>query len=97
MSFAIPMTWRESQSHDDCYFCLCKLQGFNAKNKDNIQYPNVSSVTKPIPHGPEYPIPLSPFMRTEETDHAEDITEDVELDDTKVIKKTTAFFAKRFK
>lgn len=39
MPFAIPMTWQEPQSHDDYYFYLCKLQGFNAKSKDNIQYP----------------------------------------------------------
>lgn len=32
--------------------------GYNSKNRDKIVYPDVLSVTKPVPHGPELPISL---------------------------------------
>ncbi|KAI4488667.1 hypothetical protein M0802_011375 [Mischocyttarus mexicanus] len=31
------------------------------KNKNSIVYPNVNSVTRPISHGPEIPLPPLPF------------------------------------
>jgi hypothetical protein len=34
MPFAIPMQWRERRNnHDDCYFCVVNLTGYNKKNK----------------------------------------------------------------
>ena len=30
LPFGIPMVWREQQNHhDDCYFCLTNIKGFN--------------------------------------------------------------------
>lgn len=35
------------------------MRGFNNKKfKELIEYPSVPSVTKPKPHGPEYPVPV---------------------------------------
>ena len=32
MPFKTPVIWREPSSHDDCYFCLTNVTGFNSKN-----------------------------------------------------------------
>lgn len=59
--FGIPMVWREPKNHsDDCYFCSCKVKGFNLKNKKEISYPNMPSAIRPVPHGPTIPIPSLP-------------------------------------
>ena len=60
-SFGVPMVWREPKNHsDDCYFCSCNVQGFNSKNYTNIVYPNIESAVRPIPHGPNVPVPSPP-------------------------------------
>lgn len=42
----LPMQWREPKDHvQDCYFCCCDITGHNSKNKKEIIYPNVESVT----------------------------------------------------
>lgn len=43
LPFAIPMVWREPASHEDCYFCLTKIKGYNCKNKANVVYPEIIS------------------------------------------------------
>jgi hypothetical protein len=44
MSFGIPIVWREQINHfDNCYFCVCKVSGFNTKNKKHIVYPCLPS------------------------------------------------------
>lgn len=59
LPFGIPMVWREQRNHvDDCYFCLCQTSGFNKKNKRSIQYPDIPSARRPVPHGEEIPIPI---------------------------------------
>ena len=58
MPFSIPMVFRAGKDHiTDCYFCMINLKGINRKNKHYIQYPDVSSAIKPIPHGPGLPGP----------------------------------------
>ena len=32
LPFDIPMIWRESRLHEDCYFCVTKIDGFNSEN-----------------------------------------------------------------
>lgn len=47
LSFSRPMIWREPSNHNiDCYFCLTQIDG----NTGNVIYPNVISVTKPVPN-----------------------------------------------
>ncbi|GFT83345.1 uncharacterized protein TNCV_1555601 [Trichonephila clavipes] len=42
--FETPMIWREPQNHhDDCYFCVVKINGINPGNRNKWSYPNLSS------------------------------------------------------
>ena len=53
------MVWREQANHgDDCYFCMTNVAGFSSKSKGNINYPNLPSPIRPIPHSAELPPPL---------------------------------------
>ena len=36
---------------------MTNLKSINRKNKHLVQYPDISSVTKPVPHTPEFPVP----------------------------------------
>lgn len=45
----------EGNDETDCYFCLTKTTGFNNNNKCKIPYPDVSSVTKPVPYPDSVP------------------------------------------
>ena len=59
MPFAVPMIWREPTNHaTDCYFCLTNVKGMNKKNKNKIQYPNIPSALRPVPHSDDLPIPV---------------------------------------
>lgn len=52
------MVWREPTNHlDDCYFCLVNVKGFNKKNKQYLQYPNIPSAILPVAHSEEIPVP----------------------------------------
>ena len=58
MVFAIPMVWREGKDHfTDCYFFMINLKGINHKNKHHVQYPDVLSTIRLIPHGLDFPVP----------------------------------------
>ena len=53
------MIWREPMDHvNDCYFCLTPSmkKGFNRK-KSVIEYPNIPSAIRLVPHSDELPIP----------------------------------------
>ena len=59
MPFAVPMIWREPTNQvNDCYFCLTPSikKGFNRKKKSVIEYPNIPSAIRPVPHSDELPI-----------------------------------------
>ena len=59
LKFGVPMVWREPKNHvDDCYFCFVNVKGFNKKNKQHLQYPNIHSAMRPIPHSDEVPVPI---------------------------------------
>ena len=61
------MVWREPKNHvDDCYFCLVNVRGFNKKNKQHLQYPNIHSAMRPIPHSDE--VPISTFTKFPDID-----------------------------
>lgn len=62
MPFAVPMVWREPTDHvRDCYFCITKTEGFSKKQRDKIQYPNLPSAIRPVPHSEELPVPIAPL------------------------------------
>lgn len=79
LPFSVPMIWREPSSHDVCYFCCCKISGFNSKNKKAIVYPDVSSVSKPVPFLPKDILPVTP--RVEEENFTEEELPDYENND----------------
>ena len=59
MRFGFPMIWREPKNHhDDCYFCCVNVMGIESKNRKNLQYPQVESVSRPVPHSDDIPIPI---------------------------------------
>lgn len=61
MPFAVPMIWKKPRNHrTDCYFCMINVIGFSTKNKHKIKYPDCSSVVKPVVHGENFPVPVTP-------------------------------------
>ena len=75
--FEVPMVWQEPKNHrDDCYFCSTGVHRFNLKNKKNIVYPNLQSAIRPVPHGPEIPVPTRPGTLPEINDFTNDWNED---------------------
>ncbi|GAB1601930.1 hypothetical protein Ahia01_000471600 [Argonauta hians] len=82
MKFGVPMIWKRPSNHTtDCYFCAVKIIGINQKNRRTMEYPNLPSATRPIPHNDEIPVPV--FKNTEESSSE---------DDTQMIVTTDAFF-----
>ena len=60
MPFAVPVVWREPSNHSsDCYFCLTSpvASGMNRKGKQSIDYLNITSAIRPVPHGEDLPVP----------------------------------------
>ena len=87
-NFAVPMVWREPQNHaDDCYFCLINITGFNASSRKKIEYPNLRSAMRPIPHSDDLPVPISLVNKDllsssdEEMPSREDFAESISLED----------------
>jgi hypothetical protein len=61
MPFTIPMVWREPTDHvSDCYFCLTSITSVTAKPKHNVQYFNLPSAVRTVPHSVELPVPKPP-------------------------------------
>jgi len=61
MPFAIPMVRRKPTYHvSDCCFCLASFTGVTAKAKHTVQYPNLPSAMRPVPHSAELPMPKPP-------------------------------------
>ena len=60
MPFAVPMVWRNPTDHiSDCYCCMTPpvSKGLSRKKKHGIQYPNIPSAIRPVPHGEILPVP----------------------------------------
>lgn len=65
MRFGVPMIWREPRNHvDDFYFCLvAPLQhGTSRKKKGIVEYPNIPSDIRPVPHRKDLCPPLQRNM-----------------------------------
>jgi hypothetical protein len=62
MPSAIPIVWRQPTDHvSDCYFCLA---GVTAKYKHTVQYPNLPTAMRSVPHSAELSVPNSPINIT---------------------------------
>jgi len=48
----------------DCYFCLTNITCVTAKSKHTVQYPNLPSAMRPVPHSVELPVPKPPTSMT---------------------------------
>jgi len=60
------MVWRESKDHVSyCYFCLTSITGVTAKSKHTVQYHNLPSAMRPVPHSAELPVPKPPTNMTQ--------------------------------
>ena len=71
MPFAVPMVWREPTDHiSNCYFCMTPSvgKGLSKKKKQSIQYPNIPSAIRPVPHGELLPVPEPPERFTLDSD-----------------------------
>jgi len=65
MPFAILMVWREPTDHvSDCYFCLTSISGVTANSEHTVQYRNLPSAIRPVPHSVELPVPKPPTNMT---------------------------------
>ena len=54
------MVWRELGDHvTDCYFCAVITNGFNARNKATMKYPDLPSARQPILPYNELFVPIS--------------------------------------
>ena len=62
MPFGVPVIWREPTNHaTDCYFCMTIIKGYSFKTRKSVDYPNIKSVSKPVPHNPiNCPVPIPP-------------------------------------
>ena len=55
---AVPMVWHEPRSHlDNCCVCVTNTTDFSGKSKHKIEYLNIHSELRPIPHDDSVPLP----------------------------------------
>ena len=60
-AFRHSMVWRMPTDHVSyCYFCLTSITDVTAKFKHIVQYPNLPSAMRPVPHSVELPVPKPP-------------------------------------
>ena len=62
MKFAVPMIWKGQKNHvDDCYFCLAQVSsGIIRYMKRKVDYPDLNSAQRPLPHSDILPVPIPP-------------------------------------
>ncbi|XP_050813874.1 uncharacterized protein LOC127053346 [Gopherus flavomarginatus] len=73
--YGVPMIWREPTDHtSNCYFCMVPPvgKGVSKKKKWTVQYPNIPSAIRPVPHGEGLPVPDAPESFSLESDEEEE-------------------------
>ncbi|GBP60811.1 hypothetical protein EVAR_85072_1 [Eumeta japonica] len=81
MPFAVPMIWAEPKDHvSDCYFCQTSIKGINHKSRNSVNYPNLQSAQRPIPHSDNLPVPQRPVNMDDVTE--ESVSESSDSDPT---------------
>ncbi|KAI6654494.1 hypothetical protein LOD99_890 [Oopsacas minuta] len=59
MKFGVPMVWGDPKNHhDDCYFCMVEMSGWNRQKKNSWHYPDIHSERRPNPHCSEVQVPV---------------------------------------
>ena len=59
MPFALPMIWREPTDHlTDCYFCHFGKELQRKKKKRTVNYRNIPSAIRLVPHTEDLPVPV---------------------------------------
>ena len=77
MPFAVPMVWREATDHiSNCYFCMTPSvgKGLSKKKRQSIQYPNIPSAIRPVPHRELLPVPEPPERFTLDSEDEESLS-----------------------
>lgn len=78
MSFAMPIIGRETTSHATaCYFCVVSpvAKRLSKKKKLTVQYPNITSVLRPVHHNEDIPVPEALESNEIESDDEEEDNE----------------------
>ena len=75
MTFAILMVWRQPTNHvSHCYFCLTSITAVTEKSKHTVQFPNLPSAMRPVPHSADLPVPKPPTnMTLSESESSDDV------------------------
>ena len=63
---------------------MTSLKSINRKNMHHVQYPDVPSATKSVPHGPELPVPNVNVIMEPSAEHEvvhEPVSTDYDADD----------------
>ena len=82
MPFAVLMIWSEQKEHvSDCYFCQTSIKGINHKSRHTVNYPNLQSAQRSIPHSDDLPVPQPP-VNTVDVTGEENVSEKSDSDPT---------------
>lgn len=93
LSFDVPTKWRRPFCHvQDCYFCTTKIQQQGRHKK--VEYPEVSSMTKPIPHSPSDPYPIFPKRKREPSVDLDDQPDESDADELEEERKPNLYTEK---
>ncbi|UYV67602.1 hypothetical protein LAZ67_5001347 [Cordylochernes scorpioides] len=84
MPFTVPMIWREPKDHSsDCYFCLTKTTGITSKSRHTVEYPDLPSAMRPVPHSDILPVSQPPenvIFSDDELDRREQQSDDTNFE-----------------
>ena len=55
MRFGVPMVWRSPKNyHDDCYFCMVSMSGWNRHKKNSWYYPGCTDISSTSTYSPDF-------------------------------------------
>ncbi|UYV78677.1 hypothetical protein LAZ67_16002346 [Cordylochernes scorpioides] len=84
MPFAVPMIWRVPKDHSsDCYFCLTKTTGITSKSRQTVEYPDLPSAMRSVPHIDILPVPQPPenvIFSDDDSDRREQQSDDTNFE-----------------
>jgi len=88
---------RPKNHHDDCYFYMVIMSGWNRHKTDSCYYPDIESARRLVAHCEEVPIPVfSPLPQLDSSDELFAETEEIDSDDMSDITAEWQSQVKRF-